>query len=228
MPIKHIPRIRRGCGVRKEGGIYLFFSAAMVHHCHRLPMPLPEACPCCGEEIRFLRSIRVISPFDMFGTCQKPTQTGEVPVQCVCPLSCPICYPNPDEKAGLMWVGEKYYTPESFSAEAHAHGISKRIPAVPKQLKVGDLVLFLHKKGWDRQGRDRVKPGIFMAARITEVQKVLTAKQAEDAQLVKDLEEAGVTPVVEDQGEEIMSPACLKPKGAVQTELFPGTETEAT
>lgn len=45
--------------------------------------------------------------------------------------------------AGLAWVGDRFYTPDSFNAEAAALGISKRIAVVPKWLKVGRTWVYL-------------------------------------------------------------------------------------
>lgn len=55
-------------------------------------------------------------------------------------------------KAGLMWVGEKFYkTPEVFVAEGVTMGFSKRIKAVPRGFKVGETyVLLAHPKAIDR------------------------------------------------------------------------------
>jgi hypothetical protein len=53
------------------------------------------------------------------------------------------------EKAGILWIGEKYYpTKQDFLHEAHTRGISRRVAQIPKELKVGEtLVLLAHRKG---------------------------------------------------------------------------------
>jgi hypothetical protein len=213
MTIKYLPRKKRGCGYRKIGGLYLFFDASNVRGCYRLPFPLPGACPCCGEEIRQTRAPRKFNAQKVLGNAEG---SG-------CSSNCPVCYPP--ETAGLMWVGKEYYTPDEFRAEAYSLGISKRIPNVPEGLKPGDLFFFAHPKAvesWSCEkcpgveggcsespgpahaggcgaNTEKVKyaPGIFLAARLTEIQKVVSEAQTRDPELLADLEAKGITPVVE-------------------------------
>jgi hypothetical protein len=57
---------------------------------------------------------------------------------------CPMNKANLPETAGLLWVGGKFYKqPEDFLAEAKDMGISRRLSAVPKNLVVGETVIFL-------------------------------------------------------------------------------------
>jgi len=43
-----------------------------------------------------------------------------------------------------MGIGERYYkTPEDFQREAHQLGVSKRIPFIPRELKLGETVVYL-------------------------------------------------------------------------------------
>lgn len=183
MPVKILKCNTRGCGTRKKGGLYLFFSCENVQWCTRLPMKNPDICPCCGEGFRLFRSLRVINPLKVFGKAENP-----------CREECPIC--NPPEKAGLMWVGQQYYTPDEFRAEARRDGISKRIPNKIEGLSPGDLVLFAHHKGYDPAGQVP-GPGVFIAARLTEYQKVLSEEDAKDQDLVEELEKNGIVPVLE-------------------------------
>jgi hypothetical protein len=54
---------------------------------------------------------------------------------------------NPPERAGLMWVGSKFYTPGSFMKEALEVGASKRINAIPKGFVVGETwVILAHRQ----------------------------------------------------------------------------------
>lgn len=50
----------RGCGYRKEGGLYLVAGNDGVP-CGRLPIPL-KRCPCCGEGVKFTRGVTWIDP----------------------------------------------------------------------------------------------------------------------------------------------------------------------
>jgi hypothetical protein len=60
---------------------------------------------------------------------------------------CPLADENLPEKAGLLWIGEKFYeTPHDFLKEAAEMGISRRLPAVPKDFTIGeDSVLLAHR-----------------------------------------------------------------------------------
>lgn len=198
MPVKILSKTRRGCGTRKVGGTYLFFAASVVQFCHRLPFGIPDACPCCGEHLRQIRSVQVIDPKKLFRDAEDT----------LCSNACPICHPP--THGGIMWVGKKYYTPLQFSEEAHKYGISKRIGNVPKGIVKGDLIFFAHPEAVEVQtetgqshldGTPEVTkihlPGVFLAARLTEIQRVITEEQANDEELIRDLEERGIQPVIE-------------------------------
>jgi hypothetical protein len=48
------------------------------------------------------------------------------------------------ERAGLIWIGAKFYpTPEAFMHEAARMGVSRRISQVPRDLKVGETWIAL-------------------------------------------------------------------------------------
>ena len=76
---------------------------------------------------------------------------------------CVMCEP-PEGKHGLLWVGEKFYTPRAFLDEAVGRGISKRIASLPKGFKIGETVVYLaHKKAIPTEGESL--PAIFTAYR---------------------------------------------------------------
>jgi hypothetical protein len=183
----------RGCGVRKVGGLYLYCSPGVAQNCYRLPMPLPEACPCCGEEIRFLRSVRMINPKKMWGDCNKTVQEHACHAH-----KCYVCFPP--EKAGLMWVG-KEYTPDQFVKESFAIGTSKRVPRIPKTLKIGDRLFLAHHNALpeiDEHGIPNLeRDGIFFATTITEFHQIVSEKQAQDEEFIDKLVTIGITPVLE-------------------------------
>lgn len=56
---------------------------------------------------------------------------------------CHVCNPPSGLISFLMTVGEKYYTPENFVAEAQVMGVSKRIPTMPRDLVLGKSVVYL-------------------------------------------------------------------------------------
>ena len=176
---------KRGCGYRKVDGMYLVCSP-MGFECDRLPFEL-TVCPCCGEGIKFSRGFTWILPVRLFGG------NHSVSYDCGCLELCPVCYPRThfkvDEgaehkKAGLLWVGEKHYSVESFRAEAATQGISKRIASIPRGFKVGETWVFLaHKKALHpletkvKNLGDEMKtehqPAIFMAFRPQRIEKIV-------------------------------------------------------
>lgn len=123
---------RRGCGYRKVGGLYICGEYIEVP-CDRLPYPI-GACPVCGEGIHFTRGYRKINPLKLFGEHR--------PCSDVFP-DCFMCEPKEDP-AFLMTVGERYYPkPDDFVQEARSMGLSKRVPAIPKELELGKTVIYL-------------------------------------------------------------------------------------
>jgi hypothetical protein len=141
----------RGCGARKWHGTYLVGIGLSVA-CDRLPIPL-EVCPTCNEGLKFNRNPRQINAFKMFGDhvfTQDVSPTDKMlsleHIKCL-EGYCYVCRPPSDVPSYIMGVGERHYSPESFCKEAMEMGVSKRIPAISRNLVVGKSVVFLsHKK----------------------------------------------------------------------------------
>jgi len=136
---------KRGCGYRKVGGLYMVGEYISVS-CDRLPLRL-EACPVCGAGIHFTRSMTEINPHRLLGSHDGTLieLIDDQPLTTICKdrfRPCHVCDP-PDAVAFVMMVGEKYYTPESFMEEARTLGVSKRIPFIPKKLKLGETIVYL-------------------------------------------------------------------------------------
>lgn len=96
---------QRGCGWRKEGGIYLV-SGGVGEPCGKLPLAL-EKCPTCSCGIKFSRGWTWIDADALFAgkECHRPMQGKKDPC-----LECPLLTPNPKiKRAGLLWIGEKFY-----------------------------------------------------------------------------------------------------------------------
>lgn len=193
---------RRGCGYRYIGKLYLI-GIGMGKVCHRLPLKLPEVCPCCGEGIKFHRGFQWINPQRIFGSCPDCTSKLKDGVP-LCDPDCPICYPP--EKVGLMWVGERYYPRTfDFTMEAEKMGISKAIATIPKGLEIGKTWIFLaHKKAvvemvTDKNTltgyRDEYVPGIFYAFRPVRIEMLIKESDATEENLEK-LKKRGITPVI--------------------------------
>jgi hypothetical protein len=189
MTVLRMARTERGCGFRKKGGTYLYSDVDSLRPCPSLPIGLPDRCPVCGEELEQFRGIKVINPQKFFTTPQEHI------VKCAGGV-CLACYP-PDHGA-MMWVGKKYYTKDLFMQEAVRMGISKRVAKVPKGLKPGDPIYFMHPEAFPpKEGCVRGTPGIFTAARISAFHRIIDENQEKDEKFIKELEDQGITPVIE-------------------------------
>jgi hypothetical protein len=132
---------KRGCGWRQPGGLYMV-SSGLGEDCGKLPIEC-ETCKTCGHGIKPSRSFAWID-LDQF-TGQKACTRRDCPP--LCPLSRPL-----GTKAGLIWIGGAFYkTPQEFTAEANRQGVSRRIPAVPKDFKLGQTwVAVAHREAYHR------------------------------------------------------------------------------
>jgi len=186
---------RRGCGYRAVGGIYLV-GAGQGAPCDRLPLAI-EPCPVCGEELRFHRGIQRIDPMKLWGDHQG-CKDGKYP--------CPICDPKLLAPTYLMWVGSDYTVP-TFLFEAQRMGISKRIPAIPKDFEVGKSWVFLAKerlipgaeRDWVpgiREPRPGGIPAVLHVFRPERIEKIITDRDAQSGFVVDGLVKQGITPVV--------------------------------
>lgn len=192
---------RRGCGYRKVGGLYLIGSG-MVVPCDRLPHNL-EVCPICGQGIKFSRGFTWVSG-ELLGDHEGCTEEFK--------SQCPVCSPLDKGKLGLMFVGSRFYTPESFVKEAAEMGVCKRIISVPKGLVLGETwVLLAHPKAGTkkvertkeevildaRQGLHKLEPApaIFYAFKPRRIEKLIKQSEAIPKELEK-LQKRGITPIV--------------------------------
>lgn len=205
---------KRSCGFRQVGKLYLI-GEGIKHICPSLPLPL-EPCEICGYAPAQYRDFTWV-PKAYFKALKLKHPTGEP-----CNPNCPICYPegsNTQEKYGLMWVGQKYYTPEDFIAEDQKMGISKAIKQKPKGLILGESwVLLAHPQAiaghedprfqeafgrWMNEGQKGKEPqppntpGIFYAFKPTRLE-VLVYKSQSTPKRIADLESKGITPVIVD------------------------------
>jgi len=178
---------KRGCGYRKVGGLYLVGGYLEVS-CDRLPYPI-EYCPTCGAGIQFSQGFQWIDAFKMFGfhpDCQDKLQP------------CLMCQPLQGVKYGLMWVGEAYYTTESFIKEAREMGVSKRIPYIPKEIEVNETpILLAHKKAirlFIPDSDEEWSPGIFCAFIPRGIEMPMWQSELNDDKIAE-LEKRGITPI---------------------------------
>jgi len=86
-----------------------------------------------------------------------------------------------------MWVGERFYSPQSFTLEAERLGVSKLIASIPKGLEIGRTkVLLAHRKAWRNK-----EPAIFYAFVVRRVE-VLVRVEDLSKEWVKRLRKRGV------------------------------------
>lgn len=193
---------KRGCGWRKPGGLYLRCDGVMVP-CGKLPVPL-EVCPCCAAGIKPARGWTWINPQPFLKAKPCAMVGTEDEDRCeMCPMECA------PERAGLLWVGEKFYpTPADYMDEARKLGVSRRIVRMPQGYKAGDRVYLAHRltvrKDCDCHGMEALceecggkghwlVPGIFTTFVPERVEYVCTGTETEaelDALLKR-----GITPV---------------------------------
>jgi len=178
---------RRGCGWRKVGGIYLV-GEGLAMECGRLPFAL-HVCPVCKAGVKFSRGWTWLDWKNYAGDCLQG---------CACHnRNCAVCLPRFDQY-GLMWVGEKHYSPESFVIEALQMGVSKRIASIPRGFKVGESwVLLAHKKALPEEpdgNGEQNRSGIFYAFRPARIEQLVRESDLteEKKELLK---KRGITPV---------------------------------
>lgn len=180
----------RGCGYRKEGGLYLVCDGPS-RDCGRLPIPL-TVCSCCGEGIKQSRGFTwVLSALFMQHKCRH-NDFAE------CFIGCPLGTDTGGTRYGLMWVGEKFYpTPTHFIREGRAMGISKRIARMPRDFVVGETwILLAHRKAVgpffpDSPLVPEYSPGIFQAFKPSRIEYVVKGTESEDE--LNSMEKRGFT-----------------------------------
>ncbi len=223
----------RGCGYRKVNGLYLC-GGCLDAPCDRLPLPL-TTCPVCGGGIKVSRGFTEVNPYRLWGN-HDGSLVGLVddqPITAVCRdkiRPCHLCDPQ-DQPAYIMLVGAgNYKTPGDFLDEATRMGISKRIPFIPKELRLGETVVYLaHPRACevkvpavmqqamaivsDQPGeshieqprlleaeRNEKKLGIFCAFIPQRVEKLIKESEATPEEL-ENLQIRNITPIVVPDGD---------------------------
>lgn len=161
---------RRGCGYRKIGGLYLV-SSGIALPCCKLPLLL-HVCPTCSQGVKQTRGWTWIDPVKLF---IGPT-LAHTPDACADPARAPYC-PAADlgamGRAGLLWIGERFYpSPSHFVAESDSLGISRRLSALPRDLEIGKTWVFLaHPKACNVNGEWQA--GVFRIFKPERVEKIV-------------------------------------------------------
>jgi hypothetical protein len=209
----------RGCGYRKVNGLYLVGDVNTVALCDRLPYKI-DNCPVCSSGLKFSRGWSWIDwqkYAGEHGSLIDALSPERKNAECRDDVNCPICWPSRFvQPYGLIWVGEKFYTPDAFVRESLQLGISRRIPftgSIPrmsKNLKLGETwILFAHKHvikvGKDALGKDLYEPAIFHSFRPTRLELLLWESEAVPERLLE-LEKAGITPIIIPNGDKDHDP----------------------
>jgi hypothetical protein len=205
--VKTVVEGRRGCGFRKVGGTYLVSEGVSVP-CPALPLEVGR-CPCCDAGIKPGRGWAWFNPSMFF--------------KFPCPVECEIyqeqgrCEPFRQERAGILWIGGRYYkTPEDWSREAKTMGVSRRISQIPKDLVVGKTWVFVGHREAIKRPCDCLKqgplmlepdpdcekcdngyanvPGVFHAFKPDRIEKVVDKDVTQKE--VDKLTKRGITPVI--------------------------------
>lgn len=200
---------QRGCGWRKEGGLYLI-AGGIGEPCGKLPLPL-EKCPTCSHGIKFTRGWTWVNGDVLFSQVDCKTNNDSC-------LSCPLLTPNAQlEKCGLIWIGEAFYkTPADWLREAREQGISRRLATVPNDFVVGETwVMVAHLKAIAEACKEpdvrqckicegscwHYTPAVFQIFKPTAIEYVVKGDETEEE--LERLVKRGITPVrierVEDQ-----------------------------
>lgn len=178
--------VKRGCGYRKPGGLYLVSEGA-GRPCGKLPLEL-DICPTCGGGIKPARGWTWIDGCELLkgiscsdGDCD----------------TCPISTMGDEfKRTGLLWIGEKYYkTPNDWMVEADTLGVSRRISAVPREFVLGETWVFVaHRKAIvsiNDDGDMEFAPGVFHIFQPTAVEYILTGDETEEE--LESLEKRGLS-----------------------------------
>jgi hypothetical protein len=172
--------------------------------CDRLPFEL-TVCSCCGQGIKQARGWTWVDVAKLFQGAHVWQENEIAPRPCGCGSGfCPLCN-NPETmgKAGLLWIGEKFYkTPDLFVKEGVELGFSRRIKAVPQGFKVGETwVLLAHSKSVrtivtcsETEAKYEDKPGIFYCWLPTRLEKIVL-ESTRGTEEIDALEKRGITPV---------------------------------
>ena len=193
--VKVVHEGKRGCGYRREGHLYLRLDGSGMP-CGKLPI-IVEKCPCCGAGIGPARNWTWIDGDAFVRSAQKECHNG------MC-AACPLSGIFSIGRAGLLWIGEKYYqSTVDFMLEADEMGISRHISQVPHGFEVGMTWVFMaHRKGVPEvsSGENGIgstitfKPAIFRAFRPDRIE-IVVSEDATDKEIEGYLKR-GLTPVV--------------------------------
>lgn len=185
---------KRGCGYRSVGGIYMVNDGGGGFPCGRLPIPL-DICQCCGQGFK---------PHRSFGWVNLAMLANASPSGCRNPVAeCLFCpfHKMVDnlERCGMIWIGEKFYSPEEFDLEALKMGISRRISSVPNDFVLGEHYIALaHKKAIKVPlalgDEPEYRPGVFKIFKPTAIEIIVDGSESDE--VIEGYLKRGLTPVL--------------------------------
>lgn len=172
--IHEVRERRRGCGFRRPG--FYLRSLGLGRDCGKLPIPL-DVCPTCHGGIKPSRGWTWVNGAELVKDRICVTDAnGNHCAGCVLATKSTGLV-----RVGLLWIGEKYYTPQSWLAECHEMGVSRRLPGIPKGFKIGETWVFAaHRKAVAHVefGKNTTyAPGIFHIFKPTEIEYVVGKKE---------------------------------------------------
>ena len=186
---------KRGCGFRKDkGALYLVdLDPANFKPCGKLPFAVGP-CPCCGEGIKPARQWVWVEADKLLEEAKaRPCPQGDDVLGCPCPMDSSETI----GRAGLLWIGDKFYSADNFLKEAKAMGFSRRVAFVPKGFEIGKTwVLLGHIRAY--KGEKGAKPGILAMFQPKAVEVICDGNESKAE--VDRLVERGLTPVLIDNG----------------------------
>jgi hypothetical protein len=186
-----------------------------------------HVCPVCNAGVKQTRAWTWVKPAQFLAGAAPCVQEHSLHRTDPCG-SCPLSTRRLEslDKCGLIWIGEKFYpTAADFMDEATRLGVSRRIPAIPRNFKLGETwVLVAHPKGVRLSPTDpRVtaeeleelqqvnlelmeageaqqyvifRKGVITMFKPTAIEKIVTETQAKNAAAMEELAKKGISPVV--------------------------------
>lgn len=168
MEIIELNEQKRRCGYRKPGGKYLVGGTGWTTCCE-LPIHL-HVCCACGAGIKQSGGFTWIQLAELLGKQAVGAGRNEP--------ACKLCLYTEalaQDRVGLLWVGHAAYPSlAAFMHEMRLQGVSRRIGAWPRGLKVGVTICMLAYP-------NHIVPGagqIFSCCRVEHVDYVLSGQES--------------------------------------------------
>lgn len=180
--------VKRGCGIRIEGGIYIVTDAEIEELVDYVDMSdaniegklivFPEPYPTLinlkpfrrtrgFDKKRFFYDLNIdqvqhgVTPQHYFSNLDKPPRLTRPRLK-----NCYYAHPE-DSRSWLHWIGNQYYSIRKFIEEARLIGVSRRVPRdVLRKMKWGDMIFLASKE------KKLKSPVIFGYFRLERIQGV--------------------------------------------------------